>query len=105
MTEKNTKEETKPLCEVLVKTTYQTQITHPTDNKCDNPVGYGSGFMVNYMQKIFFITADHVVHPDDYDCKERTGTDYIVSIYNNVRSETDFVSTNPSRRFLLYGRI
>ncbi len=93
MIDKDSNKETLPLCEVLVKTAYQTQMTHPSDKNCEKPIGFGSGFMVEYNQKVFFVTADHVVHPDDYDCNERTGTDYVVSIFNNVRPETDFLST------------
>ena len=83
-----------PLCEVLVKTTYQTQITHPDDKNCEKPVGYGSGFIVKYKDISFFITADHVVHVDDYKLENiRTGTDYVVSIFNNVSPEADKIST------------
>jgi hypothetical protein len=82
------------LYEFLVKTTYQTQITHPNDKDCDNPIGYGSGFIVIYKNIPFFITADHVVHVDDYGLENmRTGIDYIVSIYNNVSPEKDKIST------------
>ena len=88
-----TEERTMPLSEALVKTTYQTQITHPNDKECENPVGYGSGFMVKYKNRVFFITADHVVHPDDHNCSYRTGQDYIVSIFNNVRDESNYLST------------
>ncbi len=93
MTNEEMKNEHIPLCEVLVKTTYQTQITHPSDIKCENPVGFGCGFIVEYRDRVFFVTADHVVHLDDYDCGERTGTDYVVSIFNNVTPDTNFLAT------------
>lgn len=84
-----------PLCEVLVKTTYQTQITHESDKKCEKPIGYGCGFMVRYKDTTFFITADHVVHPADYEDNKniRTGIDYVVSIFNNVKPKDEFLST------------
>ena len=87
------KKESIPLCEALVKTSYQTQITDAIDKNCENPVGFGSGFIVEYRDTVFFVTADHVVHPDDYDVDARTGKDFIVSIYNNVKPETNFLST------------
>jgi len=93
MNDKDMHETTLPLWEALVKTSYQTQITHPSDKNCENPIGFGSGFIVEYNNNVFFVTADHVVHPDDYDCKERTGTDFVVSIFNNVKPESNFLST------------
>jgi len=87
------KEQQIPLCEVLVKTAYQTQITYPDDKNCEKPIGYGSGFIVRYKNVPFFITADHVIHGDDYHLKGRTGIDCVISIFNNVRPEADFVST------------
>jgi hypothetical protein len=82
-----------PLLELLAKTTYLTQITHPSDAKCDNPVGYGCGFLVEYKKIVFFVTADHVVHLDDYETKNRTGNDYTVAIFNNVSPESNFLTT------------
>ncbi|KAA6320454.1 hypothetical protein EZS27_029779 [termite gut metagenome] len=97
MVEKNLEHKSIPLCEILVKTTYQTQITHPTDKACEKPISYGCGFIVKYKKMLFFITADHTVHFDDYNNEtkksERTGTDYVISIFNNVRPENDTIST------------
>lgn len=83
------------LNEFLVKTSYQTQITEPTDRKCSKPVSFGSGFIVEYDDTKLFVTADHTVHLDDYenDKEERTGKDYIVSIFNNYTPPGNFLST------------
>lgn len=83
------------LLEVLVKTHYHTVTTEPGNVDSDKYICHGSGFMVQYKNVIFFVTADHVLHPDDYDSdiRIRTGVDNTVSIYNNFRPDTDEITT------------
>ena len=59
-------EESVTLHEILVKTSYLTQITEPEDKALENPIGFASGFIVEYENDKFFITADHIVHFDDF---------------------------------------
>lgn len=63
--------------------------------QCANPFAFGSGFIVEYNNDCFFVTADHVLHLDDYkdDNNVRTGNDYVISIFNNVTPENNFLST------------
>lgn|GEM_PF-832542 len=87
-------ENTISIYEVLVKTSYQTQITEPDDKECANPVAFGSGFIVEFNGINFFVTADHTIHLDDYEEKEeRTWKDYVVSIFNNYSPLENFLST------------
>lgn len=83
------------MLEILVKTSYQTQITHPDDLTLDDPVSYGSGFMVHYKGVPFFITADHNIHLDDYSSEipRRTGINYRTSIFTNFNPDIDTIST------------
>lgn len=83
------------LFEVLVKTAYLTQITEPADKLCQYPVAFGSGFIVEFDNDNFFVTADHTLHLDDYrdGSNERTGKDYVVSIFNNYTPPENFLST------------
>jgi len=83
------------LNEVLVKTSYLTQITEPNDKNLENPVGFGSGFIVDYDNYKFFVTADHTVHIDDYakGVEQRTWKDYVISIFNNYTDPDNFLST------------
>lgn len=83
------------LNEVLVKTSYLTQITEPTNIGLDNPIGFGSGFIVDYNNTKLFVTADHTIHMDDYKfgVEQRTWKDYIVSIFNNYSDPNNFLST------------
>jgi hypothetical protein len=83
------------LYEVLVKTSYLTQITEPENNTLDNPVGFGSGFIVDYEGEKFFVTADHTIHVDDYNAEEggRVWKDYTIAIFTNYRSPDNFLST------------
>lgn len=92
---RNLEEKEVSILEILVKTSYQTQVTHPDDNTLSNPVAFGSGFLVNYNDRLFFVTADHVLHLDDYKPGEnkRTWTDYVISIFNNIQSPDNFLTT------------
>lgn len=83
------------LNEVLVKTSYLTQITEPDNINLDNPIGFGSGFIIKRGNDKFFVTADHTIHMDDYRGKseERTWKDYVVSIFNNYTDPDNFLST------------
>lgn len=78
------------LCEILVKTTYQVQVTKANDKQFEKPIGYGSGFIITYKDNRFFITADHVLNINDYENKERVGDDNIVSIFNNISDVGNF---------------
>lgn len=81
--------------EVLVKTSYLIQITEPDNKDFDKPIGFGSGFIVDYNDERFFVTADHTIHKDDYkgEAEERTWKDYGVAIFNNSVNPDNFLST------------
>jgi hypothetical protein len=81
--------------ELLVKTSYQTQTTASTDKSLERPLSFGSGFIAKYQEEQFFVTADHTLHLDDYEegINERTGKDYVVSIFNNYTPPDNFLST------------
>lgn len=81
------------LIEYLVRTSFQTVVTSLSDKEGENPLYYGSGFMALYKENCFFVTADHVIHPTDHDKGERTNTEYIVSVFNNLRAPVDYLST------------
>lgn len=84
------------LNEVLVKTSYLIQITEPNDKNLESPIGYGSGFIVDYDNYKLFVTADHTVHIDDYaeEFEQRTWKDYVISIFNNYTDPKNFLSTS-----------
>lgn len=72
------------LRELLVKSRFQV-VVRPQETTLGLPSGVGSGFMLNYRGRVFFITADHVVHVDDYQRTPfRHGKDYDAYILNNV---------------------
>ena len=83
------------LYEVLVKTNYLTQITELDNKNLDNPIGFGSGFIVEYNNDNFFVTADHTIHIDDYngEIEKRTWKEYRISIFNNYSDPNIFIST------------
>lgn len=74
------------LLEVLTRTRFQV-FTFPQGTLSDTaiPEGAGSGFVLEYNGKLFFVTADHVCHPDDYKpgVTQRSFDDKDVAIVNN----------------------
>lgn len=83
------------LQELLVKTSYQTQTTEPTDKLCEKPLAFGSGFIVKYENEQYFVTADHNLHLDDHKSalNVRTGKEYVVSIFTNYTPPDNLLST------------
>lgn len=77
------------LTEILVKTTYQIIVSKEKTFQ-SNPIAYGSGFFINYKGKLFFITADHNIHLEDYETEERTGIDNYVAVLNNISDKDNF---------------
>lgn len=84
--------------QLVFRSTLQLQISKPDrkivktengDSVLDNNDiwGFGSGFIIIYKDRHFFVTADHNVHPEDHDkdnvtC-QRTGHDYNIEIITN----------------------
>lgn len=76
------------LNEVLVKTTYFVQSNKAGDREFrGEPQAYGTGFMVLYKGRTFFVTADHIAHVKDHDLKQRTGEDNVVGVHTYTRKE------------------
>lgn len=71
-------------------TTQQVLVT--TDEKGVNIKGHGSGFFFQYRERLFFVTADHVSHMDDFEAGIRLGEDDYVSVFNNKNSSTEFAT-------------
>ena len=68
-------------------TTLQVVVT--TDKEGVNIKGFGSGFFFQYKGKSFFITADHVTHPDDFEVGLRLGKDDYLWVFNNKNGTTE----------------
>lgn len=79
--------------ELLVRTALFTQITETDDNNLDKPIGYGSGFFVEYLDTTFFVTAYHTVSFDDFGKEENRRKNNRVSIFNNYSSNDEVLST------------
>lgn len=77
------------LTEILVKTTYQVVISKEKSFQ-SNPIAFGAGFFINYKDNLFFITADHNIHIEDYKKNERTGIDNYLAILNNISDRQTF---------------
>lgn len=76
------------LNEVLVKTSYFVQSNEPEDkNFQGRPAAYGTGFVVLYKGRKFFVTADHVAHVKDHELKKRTGENNVVGVHTYTREE------------------
>lgn len=84
------------LAEVAALSTLQLIICNPEKTTTSSQIpstddiwGFGSGFILSYDGRLFFVTADHNVHPEDHspdnDTLQRTGKDYRIRIICNKR--------------------
>lgn len=65
------------------------QVIVTSDNKGEKIKGFGSGFFIEYKDKLFFITADHVVHIEDHEVQMRVGKDDYIWVINNINSNEE----------------
>lgn len=74
------------------------QLIVPEKSNPDKIAAFGSGFLLRHKDRLWGITADHVVHLDDHDTQndsgQRTGTDYIPQIITNIKCENELASIN-----------
>lgn len=59
------------------------QVVVTSDMGAQNIKGFGSGFFFQYKDRLFFVTADHVSHPDDYSEGLRLEREDYVWVFNN----------------------
>ncbi|MDE5789865.1 MAG: hypothetical protein K2H96_01365 [Muribaculaceae bacterium] len=57
------------------------------DVRLRNILDFGTGFLFEYDDHIFFVTADHVVHKDDFDNGIRSPKDFTPWIYSSQHDE------------------
>lgn len=74
------------------------QLVIPDAYNSDKIKGFGSGFLLRHKERLFFITADHVIHLDDHDSAnetgQRLGIDYSPQIITNIKIEGELKSIN-----------
>ncbi len=74
------------------------QLVIPDSCNSDKIKGFGSGFLLRHKERLFFITADHVIHLDDHDSAnetgQRIGVDYSPQIITNIKIEGELKSIN-----------
>lgn len=81
--------EIKDLNEAIWRNHYQLLVSDKTDTNCLDPI-CGSAFRLLYRDRIWIVTADHVIHPDIHgiDLRKRQGEshpyEYNYFILNNV---------------------
>lgn len=67
------------------------QLIIPDSHDLNKIKGFGSGFLLRHQDRLFFITADHVVHLDDHDSDnmtgQRTAVDYSPQIITNQHTK------------------
>lgn len=74
-----------PLIDVVWLSTHQVVVTK--DEEAQRINNWGSGFFFQYRERLFFVTADHVAHFDDFEAGERLGKDYYVWAFNNKNAQ------------------
>lgn len=59
------------------------QVVVTSDKEAQDIKGFGSGFFFQYKERLFFVTADHVSHPNDYNEGLRLEREDYVWVFNN----------------------
>ena len=88
------------LNEAIWRNHYQLLVSDKKDTNCLNPF-YGSAFRLLYKDKIWIVTADHVIHPDVHgiDESERKGEEhpyeynYFLLNNQNVKGKLETILT------------
>lgn len=74
------------------------QLIIPDPCNSNNIKAFGSGFLLRHKKRLFFVTADHVIHLDDHDSAnetgQRIGVDYSPQIITNNKVEGELKSIN-----------
>ena len=83
-------DEIKSVYEFAWLTTQQIVVTSEINGS--NIKGFGSGFFFQYRDKLFFVTADHVSHSDDFEEGMRLGRDEYVWVLNNKNSTSELAT-------------
>lgn len=83
-------EQIKSVFEFAWLTTQQIAVT--SDKEGIDIKGFGCGFFLQYKERLFFVTADHVAHPDDYEIGIRLGKEDYVWVFNNKNSTTELAT-------------
>lgn len=65
------------------------QVVVSSDKDGSRIKGFGSGFFLQYKKRLFFVTADHVAHIDDFQEGIRLGKDDYVWIFNNINNKEE----------------
>ena len=78
--------------EYIWRNCYQIVCWDKEANKDNFPTTFGSGFFLQYKDKLVFVTADHVLHSDDYnqsDNVERSSKEYAYALVNNITNKKE----------------
>ena len=94
------------LNEIIWRNNYQLITIDPDDNNFSDPF-YGSAFFLTYKKRIWFITANHVVHPDLFDyCIHRDNQEhpyeYKYFLVNNENSRIKLEELTHLLRFSFF---
>lgn len=77
----------KTLFELAWKAIHQVVVAY--DKDCKKIKTFGSGFFYKYKNQLFFITADHVVHPNEHDEQLRSGEESYLWVFNNKHHSSE----------------
>lgn len=75
------------LIEYIWRSSYQIVGWEKDRNTQDFPTIFGSGFILKYDDNFVFVTADHVIHPEDHEAGERMGDNYTFALVRNKNKE------------------
>lgn len=80
--------------EYIWRASCQIALNEQNDKEPLEPMWWGSGFFLLHKDKLYFVTADHCIHPDDYAPvgDGRNGKEYIRHILTNTNVKGELSS-------------
>jgi len=78
------------ITEYTSRSTCAVAVCRNNDYDCSNPICWGSGFIIEYKKRIFFVTADHVIHYEDYVESKRVAVNGNVFLLTNKVKKNEF---------------
>ena len=96
--------ENKPMSTIEYLWRVSQQLVVAKDKEMKQICGFGSGFFMYHNDNLFFVTADHVLHGDDFEKGERISKEDSLFVANNVRGEGLTSAYTPLGEFYFFDK-
>ena len=96
--------ENKPMSTIEYLWRVSQQLIVAKDKEMKQICGFGSGFFIYHKDNLFFVTADHVLHGEDFEKGERISKEDKLFVANNVKGEGLTSAYTPLGEFYFFDK-